>query len=94
MIGSDFYLKLKGILKSGDKIGTKSNYRFNKWMKNGGLQFAINSKQNKTIPSEIIIAAYHVKNRDVEINQKWLEANGHTDWCFPEVLNFIIEKYS
>ncbi len=76
-----------------------SNYIFIKWMPNGGLQFKINESQQKSIPAEMLMMAYHIHMRNnrisspVLINQQWICANGHSDWCFVEVINYLLENY-
>jgi hypothetical protein len=77
-----------------------SNYIFLKWMPNGGLQFKINQSQKKSIPAEMLMIAYHIHIRNnrisspVLINQQWIFANGHSDWCFVEVINYLLENYN
>lgn len=97
MIGYSFLLQLHNSLIPNQLLGTK--YRFIKWMKNGGLQIQINTKQRKAIPAEILMMAYHIHKRNeqirspVPLNQKWLKSNGHSDWCFNEVILWLLENH-
>ncbi len=91
--GYQFIIDLQNTLIPNQPIG---KYTFIKWMSNGGLQFRINQSQKKSIPAELLALAYHIKNRNTKIkhkvilDQKWLATNGYTDWCFIEVINFIV----
>ena len=64
------------------------------------LKFRINESQRKSIPAEILMIAYHVHRRNnritnpVLINQQWICANGHSDWCFVEVIIHLLENYN
>lgn len=97
MNGIDFYDFLKKDIQPNAKLG---KYTFKKWLKNGNLQFEINSKQKKSIPPELIMIAYHLKKRndklkyEVSIDYRWLVTNGHTDWCFIEVINYLVNIYT
>jgi hypothetical protein len=92
-----FLIHLHNSLIPNQLIG---NYNFIKWLRNGNLQFRINANQTKSIPPELIMLAYHIHFRNtriqqpVNINQQWLCANGHSDWCFVEVINFLLNDYS
>lgn len=93
-----FYLNLCKSLTVNQNIG--ENYHFQKWMPNGGLQFRINDKQYKSIPAELLILAYHINLRNIRvqqpinINHQWLCANGHSDWCFVAVINYLLNHYN
>jgi hypothetical protein len=93
-----FILQLNNTLISNQPLG--NNYQFIKWMPNGGLQFQINQNQRKTIPTEILMLAYHIDirnnriNSPILINKKWLKSNGYSDWCFIEVISFLLENYN
>jgi hypothetical protein len=91
--GIRFYNKLRKELKTGDLIAGKSNYTFSKWMKSGALQFIIDSDQKKSIPENMIIISYHIKQRGSDIDLNWVKAFGRSDESFAEVLNYLIEKY-
>jgi hypothetical protein len=77
-----------------------SNYIFIKWMENGGLQFRINESQQKSIPAEMLMLAFHIYRRNnrisnpILINQQWICSNGHSDWCFVEIINYLLENYT
>jgi hypothetical protein len=77
-----------------------SNYIFIKWMQNGGLQFRINESQQKSIPAEMLMLAFHIHRRNnrisnpILINQQWICSNGHSDWCFVEIINYLLENYT
>ncbi len=92
-----FYMKLFGVLTAEQNIG--GNYHFEKWMPNGGLNFRINYNQNKSIPAELLILAYHIHLRNsriqqpININQQWLCANGYSDWCFVEVIKYLLTHF-
>ena len=96
MNGIEFYKTLKTGLQPNDYVG---EYKFVKWLKNGNLQFEINKKQKKSIPSELIMLAFHIRKRNkkiknkVEINQKLIKITGHSDWCFLEVILFLLDNY-
>jgi hypothetical protein len=96
--GVCFIANLHNQLTPNQSLG--NNYLFVKWMQNGGLQFQINTTQQKSIPAEVLILAYHIHERNnrvsqpIVINNQWLCANGHTDWCFAEVINFLLNNYS
>jgi hypothetical protein len=96
--GIQFLLNLQNRLVPNQLLG--DNYHFIKWMPNGGLQFRINANQQKSIPAEILILAHHIYRRNnrvtnpITINHQWLCSNGHTDWCFVEVLNFLLNNYT
>ena len=98
MKGHSFILELHNSLVPNQFLG--NNFRFLKWMSNGGLQFQINTRQNKTIPAEILMIAYHINirnnriNKPIIINQNWLKANGYSDWCFIEVIKYLLTNYS
>jgi hypothetical protein len=95
--GYFFLLQLHNSLYPNQRIGGK--YIFVKWMGDGGLQFEINKRQRKSIPPEIIILAFHIHNRNkktrkkININQEWLKANGYSDWCFIDVLQYLLKTY-
>ena len=97
-LGYRYLLHLRNSLTPNQQIGCK--YHFVKWLRNGNLQFRINENQNKSIPAELIMLAYHihVRNARIErpiiINIQWLRSNGHTDWCFINVLNCLLNNYS
>jgi hypothetical protein len=96
MLGHSFLVKLQKSLFPNQLIG--DNYHFDKWMPNGGLQFKINNTQRKTIPAEILMLAYHIHLRNNRVNtptllnQRWLRSNGHTEWCFIEVINWLLQN--
>jgi hypothetical protein len=77
-----------------------SNYIFIKWMPNGGLQFRINESQQKSIPAEILMLAFHIYRRNsrisnpILIDQQWINANGYSDWCSIVVINYLLENYT
>lgn len=93
-----FLSKLHDELIPNQILGT--NYIFIKWMPNGGLQFRINQSQKKSIPAEVLMMAYHIHTRNnrisrpVLINQHWICANGYSDWCFVEVINYLLENHN
>ncbi len=95
--GIQFLELLISQLVPGQLLGNK--YHFIKWMPNGGLQFQINPTQQKSIPAEILILANHIYQRNnrvsnpIEINNQWLCANGHSDRCFVEVINYLLVNY-
>jgi hypothetical protein len=96
--GLRFLSKLHDELIPNQFLGTK--YIFIKWMPNGGLQFRINQSQQKSIPAEVLIIAYHIHTRNNRIsspvltNQQWICANGYSDWCFVEVINYLLENHN
>ena len=96
MFTIEFYEFLKRELKKETYLG---KYKFVQWLKNGNLQFEINERQKKSIPPELIMLAYHIKKRnnktkfEIKIDYVWLVNNGHTDWCFIDVINFLISTY-
>lgn len=98
MEGYFFLLQLHNSLLPNQLLGNK--FRFVKWMRNRGLQIQINTNQRKTIPAEILMIAYHIKirnnrvNTPIIINQNWLLANGHSDWCFIEVIEYLLNNFS
>lgn len=91
-----FLTHLNNSLIPNQRIG---NYIFIKWLNNGNLQFRINANQTKSIPSELLMLGYHIHLRNariqqpININQQWLCANGHSDWCFIEVINYLLNHY-
>jgi hypothetical protein len=97
MEGYLFIQKLQKSLTPNQLLG--NNFRFVKWMQNGGLQIQINADQRKAIPAEILMVAYRIKIRNnrirtpIIINQKWLIANGFSDWCFIEVIEYLLNNY-
>lgn len=97
MDGYYFILKLHNSLIPNQLLG--NNFRFVKWMRNGALQFEINTNQRKVIPTEILIIAYHIHirnnriNTPIIINQNWLIANGHSEWCFIEVIVYLLNNF-
>jgi len=97
MEGYSFILQLHNSLIPNQLLG--NNFRFVKWMRNGGLQFKISANQRKTIPVEILMLAYHIYSRNKRIKRKvllnvnWLKANGYSDWCFIDVLKFLVKTY-
>jgi hypothetical protein len=92
-----FLTILYNSLVPNQRIG---NYDFIKWLENGNLQFRINQNQKKSIPPELLMMAYHIHLRNsriqepVNINYQWLCANGYSDWCFSEVINFLLRQYA
>jgi hypothetical protein len=99
MNGIYFYFKLRVILQHGEIIGITNRYSFIRWMENGNLEFAINENQKKSIPAEIIIAAFYARGRRVGqnppiiIDDGWVIRVGQDNWCFDEVLNALINNY-
>jgi len=95
--GIRFLSLLRNELIPNQLLGNR--YHFIKWMPNGGLQFRINASQQKSIPAELLMLAYHIHRRNnrisspIAINQQWICANGHSDWCFVEVINYLLENY-
>jgi hypothetical protein len=95
--GGFFHKRLYESITPNENIG--GDFYFIKWMKNGGLQFKINDKQKKSIPPEIIIMAYHIHKRNkkikskIDINRDWLKVNGYSEWCFIEVLKYLVDAY-
>ena len=96
--GVRFLSFLRNELSPNQLLGNK--YHFIKWMPNGGLQFRINESQQKSIPAELLMLAYHINIRNnrisnpIVINQQWICSNGHSDWCFVEVINYLLENYN
>ena len=43
--------------------------------------------------------AYHIHirnnriNNPIIINQNWLKANGYSEWCFIEVIEYLLNNY-
>jgi hypothetical protein len=72
MNGIEFYNVLRAPLNTGDRVGNSRDYKFIKWMRNGGLQFRINAEQAKTIPAELIVMAYRARERGVSIDVQWV----------------------
>jgi hypothetical protein len=97
--GIDFYFHLRNSIPQDEALSENGRYKFVKWMKNGGLQFYISENQKKTIPPEILIVAYYAKGRKVgnlppiRIDYDWVRQNGQDNYCFSEVINYLIEKY-
>ena len=93
-----FLLHLHNSLSPNQPIG--NHYHFSKWMPNGSLQFRINNKQEKSIPAALLVMAYHIHvrnsriNRQILLDRNWLNSNGYTDWCFEEVINYLINHYA
>ena len=96
-IGYLFFLNLRKSLIPNQQIG---DYQFTNWLDNGNLQFRINESQAKSIPAELLMLAYHINLRNARVQQPtsidihWLNANGHSDWCFVEVINYLIIQYN
>ena len=100
MNGIEFYFYLRFILNQGDILSRDGRYEFIRWLENGNLQVRINENNSKSIPAEIIIAASYARNRTVGdnptiiINNNWIINNGQDNWCFENVINYLLDMYN
>ena len=100
MNGIEFYFYLRFILNQGDTLCIDGRYEFIRWLENGNLQVRINEDNSKSIPAEIIIAAAYARNRTVGnnppivINDNWIINNGQDNWCFDNVINYLLDTYN
>lgn len=96
MRGIRFYQHLRGVLQHEQTVHDDGNYSFVEWTETGGLRYSVNNarnRQTKIIEPEILVMAVYWHERNIIITSQLLTTNGHTHWCTPPVLRFLLENY-